>query len=385
MKAIKKHRRRTSRTIRSLTATFTMDDYLSGPLSKSVQARRQLPSFRSKLCDQPHQFCKVRFRLFWPRVAITTGPPFNVPLTPRVTTITTSTRPKTIVTPNNTASTKQVDAVSSPVDRCLQVCTIFKKTGFSPRKRFFLKATLVSSPIFHFNFRFNYVFRDAAQHVEARNSREKETRTRARLARDPTGCFSFKEFRGTIVGAKQRQVKTWRNNGNDEIVRLEQLSGGGGHDRALRKRGDRSGKWTNHVPSLPPSRNQGSPFAPSARLSSHDSLQRRSAQHLPLSLSLPTCAFYLFLPRQNPLLLSKRFLFFSVREEVMQKEVSTRRKAAMFTNTSWRNDRKVLYLAAFFRIKCTSDLRIESISYGCNLVITRQRVHFHPRWKTRFH
>lgn len=36
----------------------------------------------------------------------------------------------------------------------------------------------------------------------------------------------------------------------------------GGHDRALRKRADRSGKWTNRVPSLPPWRNQGSPFAP---------------------------------------------------------------------------------------------------------------------------
>lgn len=35
----------------------------------------------------------------------------------------------------------------------------------------------------------------------------------------------------------------------------------GGHDRALRKRADRSGKWTNRVPSLPPWRNQGSPFA----------------------------------------------------------------------------------------------------------------------------
>lgn len=36
----------------------------------------------------------------------------------------------------------------------------------------------------------------------------------------------------------------------------------GGHDRALRKRADRSGKWTNHVPSPPLWRNQGSPFAP---------------------------------------------------------------------------------------------------------------------------
>lgn len=72
----------------------------------------------------------------------------------------------------------------------------------------------------------------------------------------------------------------------DEIRWSNGRIGRRGHDRALRKRADRSGKWTNHVPSLPPSRNQPSPFAPSACFWSYHPWIP-SAQHLPLSRSAP--------------------------------------------------------------------------------------------------
>lgn len=59
---------------------------------------------------------------------------FNTRLTTAA--VTTSTRPTTIVTANNTASTNQVDAVSLAWIN-FRVCTIFKKTGSLSRKRFF--------------------------------------------------------------------------------------------------------------------------------------------------------------------------------------------------------------------------------------------------------
>lgn len=89
-------------------------------------------------------------------------------------------------------------------------------------------------------------------------------------------------------------------------------------------------------------------------------------------LFLPTCASYPFSSsaKSSPLLLSKTFpLFFSVGEEVTQKEVSTtRRKAGVFTNTSWRNDRNV-----FFSYVQSSNTLYREL-FVCNLVITRQRV-----------
>lgn len=55
----------------------------------------------------------------------------------------------------------------------------------------------------------------------------------------------------------------------------------GGHDRALRKQADRSRKWTNHVPSPPLWRNQGSPFAPfPSAYSYHPRWSRNSLQYL---------------------------------------------------------------------------------------------------------
>lgn len=84
-----------------------------------------------------------------------------------------------------------------------------------------------------------------------------------------------------------------RAGATDEIRWSNGRIGRRGHDRALRKRADRSGKWTNHVPSLPPSRNQPSPFAPSACFWSYHPWIP-SAQHLPLSLPLSRSAPFIF-------------------------------------------------------------------------------------------
>lgn len=153
------------------------DDYLNGGLSKSIQARRQLPSFRSKLCNQLRQFYELGFDYSdheWPSRVPALRCSFNTKGYDRCR-YNFHSDPTTIVTGNNTASTKQVDAVS-PVwinfECAFEFARFLKKPVSSVsqvfRKPFFLKLdarnwcppqTICFRHFVSFRLTFRYVFK----------------------------------------------------------------------------------------------------------------------------------------------------------------------------------------------------------------------------------